>query len=108
MATQKITITTVKKLAAEGGWLWDTETAGFGARRQTRDVHFYLRYRLGGKSRSLRSSIGPTVRPLSKAIPFAERIPSRSVGGIASSLIPNLLRFGEPCPPGPSVTSFAF
>jgi integrase len=49
MATQKITITTVKKLAAEGGWLWDTDCAGFGARRQTRNVHFYLRYRLGGK-----------------------------------------------------------
>ena len=47
MATQKITITTVKKLAQ--GWLWDTDCAGFGARRQTRDVHFYLRYRLGGK-----------------------------------------------------------
>jgi integrase len=49
MATQKITITTVKKLAAEGGWLWDTDCAGFGARRQTRAVHFYLRYRLGGR-----------------------------------------------------------
>ena len=49
MATQKITITTVKKLAQEGGWIWDTDCAGFGARRQTRDVHFYLRYRLGGK-----------------------------------------------------------
>jgi integrase len=49
MATQKITITTVKKLAQEGGWLWDTDCAGFGARRQTRDVHFYLRYRLGGR-----------------------------------------------------------
>ena len=50
MATQKITITTVKKLAPEGGWLWDTDCAGFGARRQTRDVHFYLRYRLGRKA----------------------------------------------------------
>jgi integrase len=49
MATQKITITTVKKLAQEGGWLWDTDCAGFGARRQTRDVFFYLRYRLGGR-----------------------------------------------------------
>jgi integrase len=49
MATQKITITSVKKLAAEGGWVWDTDCAGFGARRQTRDVFFYLRYRLGGR-----------------------------------------------------------
>jgi integrase len=49
MATQKITLTTVKKLASEGGWLWDTDCAGFGARRQTRDVFFYLRYRLGGR-----------------------------------------------------------
>jgi hypothetical protein len=49
MATQKITVSAMKKLAQEGGWLWDTDCAGFGARRQTRDVHFYLRYRLGGK-----------------------------------------------------------
>jgi integrase len=49
MATRKITITSVRQLAQEGGWLWDPETAGFGARRQTRNVHFYLRYRLGGK-----------------------------------------------------------
>jgi integrase len=49
MATQKITISAMKKLAAEGGWVWDTDCAGFGARRQTRDVHFYLRYRLGGR-----------------------------------------------------------
>jgi integrase len=49
MATQKITITSVRRLAAEGGWIWDTDCAGFGARRQTRAVHFYLRYRLGGK-----------------------------------------------------------
>ena len=28
MATQKITITTVKKLAQEGGWLWDPEVRG--------------------------------------------------------------------------------
>jgi integrase len=49
MATQKITVSAMKKLAQEGGWLWDTDCAGFGARRQTRDVHFYLRYRLGGR-----------------------------------------------------------
>jgi integrase len=49
MATRKITITSVRQLAQEGGWIWDPETAGFGARRQTRAVHFYLRYRLGGR-----------------------------------------------------------
>jgi integrase len=49
MATDKITVSRIKKLAVEGGWIWDTETAGFGARRQTKDVHFYLRYRLGGR-----------------------------------------------------------
>ena len=49
MATQKITITTVKKLAQEGGWLWDPEVRGLGARKQTRDVFYYLRYRLGGR-----------------------------------------------------------
>jgi integrase len=49
MATQKITITTVKKLAQEGGWIWDPEVRGLGARKQTRDVFYYLRYRLGGR-----------------------------------------------------------
>jgi integrase len=51
MATRKITITSVRQLAQEPGpaWIWDSETAGFGARRQTKNVHFYLRYRLGGK-----------------------------------------------------------
>jgi integrase len=45
----KITITSVKKLAETGGWIWDSEVRGFGARRQTRDVFYYLRYRLGGR-----------------------------------------------------------
>jgi integrase len=49
MATQRITLTTLKKLAEEGGWLWDTDCAGFGARRQIRAVFYYLRYRLGGR-----------------------------------------------------------
>jgi hypothetical protein len=49
MTATKITITTIKKLADTGGWIWDGDVRGFGARKQTRDVFYYLRYRLGGR-----------------------------------------------------------
>jgi integrase len=49
MTATKITITSVKKLADTGGWIWDSEVRGFGARKQTRDVFYYLRYRLDGR-----------------------------------------------------------
>src|SRR5262245_12608217 len=43
----KITKRTVEGLAPKA-WLWDSEVKGFGARRQTDGVFYYLRYRLGG------------------------------------------------------------
>ena len=43
----KITKRTVQGLAPKA-WLWDSEVKGFGARRQTDGVFYYLRYRLGG------------------------------------------------------------
>jgi integrase len=45
MATGKITLTSLRDLE---GWLWDTSVVGFGARRQTKGVFYYLRYRHNG------------------------------------------------------------
>ena len=45
MAVGKVTISSVSKLE---GWLWDTHCVGFGARRQTNGVFYYVRYRHGG------------------------------------------------------------
>jgi integrase len=45
MAQGKITISSINKLQ---GWLWDVAVIGFGARRQTNLVHYYVRYRLNG------------------------------------------------------------
>ena len=45
MAVGKVTISAVSKLE---GWLWDTHVVGFGARRQTNGVFYYVRYRQGG------------------------------------------------------------
>jgi integrase len=53
MATGKITLTTLRDLR---GWLWDTSVVGFGARKQTRGVFYYLRYRLNGSQ--IMKSIG--------------------------------------------------
>jgi len=46
MATGKVTISSINKLQ---GWLWDTTCVGFGARRQTNDIFYYVRYRHDGK-----------------------------------------------------------
>jgi integrase len=45
MATGKVTIASIAKLS---GWLWDDKVNGFGARRQTNGVFYYLRYRHNG------------------------------------------------------------
>jgi integrase len=45
MAQGKVTITSISKL---NGWLWDTTCVGFGARRQTNGLFYYVRYRHGG------------------------------------------------------------
>jgi integrase len=47
----KITKRTVEGLAPKA-WLWDTELKGFGARRQTDGIFYYLRYRLNGLQRT--------------------------------------------------------
>jgi integrase len=45
MATGEITLTSLAKL---DGWLWDSAVNGFGARKQTKGVFYYLRYRHNG------------------------------------------------------------
>jgi integrase len=44
----KITKTAVERLEPGGEWLWDSVVKGFGARRQTDGVFYYIRYRLNG------------------------------------------------------------
>src|SRR5215831_3796451 len=53
MATGKITVASLRDLE---GWLWDTTVNGFGARRQTKGVFYYLRYRHNGSQ--IMKSIG--------------------------------------------------
>jgi integrase len=45
VATGKVTISSISKLQ---GYLWDTTCVGFGARRQTNGVFYYVRYRHNG------------------------------------------------------------
>jgi hypothetical protein len=45
MAVGKVTISALAKLR---GYLWDTHVTGFGARRQTNGIFYYVRYRHGG------------------------------------------------------------
>jgi integrase len=45
MAVGKVTISSIAKL---DGWLWDTHVTGFGARRQTNGVFYYVRFRHNG------------------------------------------------------------
>jgi integrase len=51
MAVGKVTIQSISKL---DDWLWDTHVTGFGARKQTNGVFYYVRYRHNG-SQILRS-----------------------------------------------------
>jgi integrase len=45
MAVGKVTISSITKLS---GWLWDTNVTGFGVRRQTNGLFYYVRYRHNG------------------------------------------------------------
>jgi integrase len=53
MAIGKVTVSSINTLQ---GWLWDAACVGFGARRQTKGVFYYLRYRHAG--RQIMHSIG--------------------------------------------------
>jgi len=45
LSVGKVTISSIGKLQ---GWLWDTQCIGFGARRQSNGVFYYIRYRHNG------------------------------------------------------------
>jgi integrase len=46
LSVGKVTISSISKL---DGWLWDTHVTGFGARRQTNGVFYYVRFRHNGQ-----------------------------------------------------------
>ena len=50
MATGKVTISSIAKL---DGWLWDTHVTGFGARKQTNGIFYYVRYRYLERKRTI-------------------------------------------------------
>ncbi len=50
MARQKITLTSVANLES-GATIWDTDVAGFGARRQCQNTVYILKYRFHGRQR---------------------------------------------------------
>ncbi len=62
----KITKTSVERLEPGGEWLWDSVVKGFGARRQTDGVFYYVRYRLNGRQRI--KSLGRHGSPLTPDI----------------------------------------
>jgi integrase len=45
MAVGKVTNASIANL---DGWMWDHKLVGFGARKQIKGVHFYVRYRIDG------------------------------------------------------------
>jgi integrase len=87
----KVTNTTIAKL---DGWLWDHKLVGYGARKQIKGVHFYVRYRMNGEQivRSI-GRLGPwtcdTARNEAKRLlgivasgvdPFAQSLSSETFG----------------------------
>jgi integrase len=77
MATGKITITSLAKLK---GWLWDDKVIGLGARKQTRGIFYYLRYRHNGTQ--IMKSIGRHGSPWT---PDTARNEARRLLGIVAS-----------------------
>jgi integrase len=77
MATGKITVAALNGLE---GWLWCTQCVGFGARKQTKGVFFYVRYRHQG--RQMMHSIGRLGAPWT---PETARNEARRLLGIVST-----------------------
>jgi hypothetical protein len=76
MATGKVTISSIGKLS---GWLWDDKVVGFGARRQTKGVFYYLRYRRNGSQ--IMHSIGRHGSPWT---PDTARIEAKRLLGVVA------------------------
>jgi integrase len=81
MATGKITLTKLNDL---DGWLWCTQCVGFGARRQTKGVFFYCRYRHQG--RQVMHSIGRLGAPWTPET--ARKEAQRLLGIVATGVNP--------------------
>jgi integrase len=75
MAVGKITLSSINKLQ---GYLWDSAVQGFGARRQTNGVFFYVRYRVNG------SQIVRSLGRLGALTPEAARAKARQLLGQVS------------------------
>jgi len=84
----KITKSSVEKLPPGGEWLWDSVVTGFGARRQTDGVFYYIRYRLNGRQRI--KSLGRHGSPLTPDI--ARNTAKAKLGIVATGADP----FTEP------------
>jgi len=84
MAVGKITISSVGKLK---GWLWDQTVSGFGARRQTQGVFYYVRYRQNG------SQVVRSIGRHGHWTPETARIEARRLLGavLQAALIPLLM-----------------
>lgn len=80
----KITKTTVERLQAGGEWVWDDVVKGFGARRQTEGIFYYLRYRTNGRQRI--KSIGRHGSPWTPDSARTEA--KRRLGFVASGVDP--------------------
>jgi integrase len=91
MATGKITVAALNGLE---GWLWCSQCVGFGARRQTKGIFFYCRYRQQG--RQIMHSIGRLGAPWT---PETARNEARRLLGIVASGV-------DPCTPSLSSETF--
>jgi integrase len=76
----KITKTSVERLPPGGEWLWDSVVKGFGARRQTDGVFYYIRYRLNGRQHI--KSLGRHGSPLT---PDIARTTAKAKLGVAAT-----------------------
>jgi integrase len=76
----KVTKTSVERLVPGGEWLWDSTVIGFGARRQTDGVFYYVRYRLNGRQHI--KSLGRHGSPLT---PDIARSAAKAKLGIAAT-----------------------
>jgi integrase len=76
----KVTKSSVEKLQPGGEWLWDSVVKGFGVRRQTDGVFYYLRYRLNGRQHI--KSLGRHGSPLT---PDIARTTARAKLGIVAT-----------------------
>jgi integrase len=80
----KITKSSVEKLPAGGEWLWDSIVKGFGARRQTDGIFYYIRYRLNGRQHI--KSLGRHGSPLTPDI--ARTTAKAKLGIVATGVDP--------------------